>query len=161
MFEFANRKALEDAADAVSSLLDTSWDFSVLVAIVSNLYDEIVEEDALWDLREFTSKDDCGRSALRRVPGPHPAQGFLVQLYFRSVQKINKDALSPLDFRDSEATSLTNLKKGYAADTAELEISLAASDKKLADVEHHIQASEHKKTPGTSWRSKSTDLRLN
>lgn len=138
-----HRKTLVGATNAVSSMFDTSADFSDPAANVPIVEDGIVEEDLHWDLRDLTSKDDCGLSAMQRVQKRFQTYGLSVLSDVWSVQQVIREALVELPIVDGDKTSLPNLKEAYAANKAELEKSLTAPEEKLADAERRIQEFEH------------------
>lgn len=59
-----HRKTLAEATLAVSSVVDCSTNFPDPASYVPIVEGEVVEEASPSNLRDFTSKNDCGISAL-------------------------------------------------------------------------------------------------
>lgn len=71
-----------------------------------------------------------------------------------------KNALAALASTDGDEMSPTTWIKAWVADKVKQEKSLAASEEKLVGAKSRIIESEQKPILWTSWRPKSTKLRL-
>lgn len=67
LFKPEHGETLAEAADSFGSVLDSFVDFPDPVSDVYIVDDGVVEEDSLWDLRDWKSKDDRGPFALQRI----------------------------------------------------------------------------------------------
>lgn len=85
VFKPGQRRTFLEAADAVSSVTDASADFSDLASNVHIVENENVEEDALWDLMNLTTKEDSRIFALQRFHEPRCIYGLWVHSDVRSV----------------------------------------------------------------------------
>lgn len=63
----AHRKALAEAVDAVRLIVDTSAEFPDRVSEDPIVEVEIFEEELPGDLKNLSSRDDCGLPALQRI----------------------------------------------------------------------------------------------
>lgn len=70
-----------------------------------------VKEDAPWDIRDSTSSDDRGRSALQRTQELCQTYGLASPTDVRANQKVLLDALTAFPSVDDERASLVSLKK--------------------------------------------------
>lgn len=67
VFKPGHRKTFAVAADAVSSIIDTSTDLQNPAPDVFIVENEIVMEYGPWDLRDLSSKNDRGHTPLQRI----------------------------------------------------------------------------------------------
>lgn len=87
-FDPVLRKTHEEAVHAVSSLLGSSADFPDSANDMLISEDIIVEEDALCDLRDLSSKHDRGPSALQPMQELCQTYCLAVPSDARAVQEI-------------------------------------------------------------------------
>lgn len=95
--------------------------------------------------RGLTSKDDCRPSASKRNRELGRSYEFSVPSDIRSFQGATKDVLVAFASVGSDDVSLAGGKEFHAAEKADLEKSLAASEETFADVERRIQEFWHNK----------------
>lgn len=136
---------MAEATDTVSSVISASADFSDPSSDVPIVKNEIVKKDVPRNLRDLTSKEDCVPSALQCIHELCRTICLSVPSDVRSVQGVIKHALEVFVSGSGNEASLADLKEAYAAEKAELEKSLAESEKKLGYAERGIQELEHNK----------------
>lgn len=83
-------KTFAEPADVVRSVSDTSADFADPASDVTTAEDEIVDEEALWYLRDLKSKDEYGPTAQQFIQEVCRTYGLSDTSDVRSVQEVIK-----------------------------------------------------------------------
>lgn len=113
------RKTHEEAAHAVSSVVDSSTDFLDPADDMPASNGDIVEDDATQDLSDMTYKDNCRPSALQYEQELYQPYVVAVPSDVRAVQKLLSDPLSAIASTDKHGESLENLNKKLETDKSE------------------------------------------
>lgn len=101
------------AVDAGSSNIDSSADFQGPASDVPIFDDEVVEEDSWWGVKDLTSKDDRGPTALQRVQDLCRIIGLSVPSDVLSVQRLVKVALAPFAFAGGDDACIADVKDSH------------------------------------------------
>lgn len=110
-------------ANAASYLRVSLADFLDRVDDILFSEDDIAKEGAVSDLRDLTSNDDHGSSALQQVQHLCQEYGLAVWSDLCAVQKIMEGALAKLATADKDGTSLAILRREHESNKADWESS--------------------------------------
>lgn len=108
-------------ADAVNFAVASAAHFPNPASYVPIIEYESVKKDSPWVVKDFTSRDDCGPSALQRIPEPRRTYGLSVSSDVRSVRRVIKDALAAFASTCGDKASFAVLRDSHAAEKEDLQ----------------------------------------
>lgn len=108
-FRPESRKKLAGAADAVSCWVGSTADFPKPAYNVRIFKDPNVKNNVSWDIVDFTSKDDRGRSALQRAQKRCRTYSLSVPFDVRFVQEVIKSPSAVAASAGGDEESLSGL----------------------------------------------------
>lgn len=141
-FKTGPGKTLEVGRAAVNVVYNSSSGFSGPSNGVPVVEDEIFKQDAPYNLRNLTSRNDHAPSAWQHIKALWRDNGLFVPSHVSDVQGLIKDALAALGSSEDSPELLVEHTKVCEARKFNLEASLKASNSKRSDAQQRVEEPE-------------------